>query len=58
MQLSYRGVKYNTNKPNVPVTETHEIGQYRGATYHVRRALKMPARRSDDVLKYRGAIVR
>ena len=58
MQLSYRGVKYNTNKSDVPVTDTQEIGHYRGATYHVRRALKMPARRSEDVLKYRGAIVR
>ena len=58
MQLSYRGVKYNTNEPAVPVADTQEVGHYRGATYHVRRALKAPARRSDDVLKYRGAIVR
>ena len=58
MQLSYRGVKYNTNKPAVQVTETQEVGHYRGATYHVRRAVNTPARRSQDVLKYRGAIVR
>ena len=58
MQLSYRGVKYNTTKPAVQVTETEEIGHYRGATYHVRRAANAPAHRTKDVLKYRGAIVR
>lgn len=58
MQLSYRGVKYNTSKPAVDVVETQEIGQYRGATYHVRRAANTAARKSNDVLKYRGAIVR
>ncbi|MEL6939247.1 MAG: DUF4278 domain-containing protein [Cyanobacteria bacterium J06598_1] len=58
MQLSYRGVKYNTAKPAVQVTETQEIGQYRGATYHIHRAANVPARRTSDVLKYRGAIVR
>ena len=58
MQLSYRGVKYNTVQPAVGVTETQEIGHYRGATYHVRRATAVPAKRSGDVLKYRGAIVR
>lgn len=58
MQLSYRGVKYNTSKPAVQVTETEEVGHYRGATYHVRKALNAPAARSTDVLKYRGAIVR
>ena len=58
MQLSYRGVKYNTTKPAVQVTETEELGHYRGATYHVRRASSVPARRTSDVLKYRGAIIR
>ncbi|MEL7225723.1 MAG: DUF4278 domain-containing protein [Cyanobacteria bacterium P01_D01_bin.36] len=58
MQLSYRGVKYNTAKPAVQVTETQEVGHYRGVAYHVRRAVNVPARRSEDVLKYRGAVVR
>ena len=58
MQLSYRGVKYNTSKPAVDTVETQEIGHYRGATYHVRRAVNSVARKSNDVLKYRGAIVR
>ncbi|MGC1309059.1 MAG: DUF4278 domain-containing protein [Phormidesmis sp.] len=58
MQLSYRGVKYNTSKPAVEVTDTQEIGQYRGATYHVRRALNVPARTAKDVLKYRGVVVK
>ncbi|MFK8183712.1 MAG: DUF4278 domain-containing protein [Phormidesmis sp.] len=58
MQLSYRGVKYNTASPNVQVTETQEVGHYRGATYHVRRAASAAARKTSDVLKYRGAIVR
>ncbi|CAN5641112.1 hypothetical protein BH23CYA1_BH23CYA1_05680 [soil metagenome] len=57
MQLSYRGVKYNTSKPAVEVTEIQEIGHYRGATYHMHRAINAPARQSSDVLKYRGAIV-
>ncbi len=58
MQLSYRGVKYNTTHSTVQVTETQEIGHYRGGTYHIRRALSVPARHPEDVLKYRGAIVR
>jgi hypothetical protein len=58
MQLSYRGAKYNTHQSAVQVTETQETGHYRGATYHVRRAVNIPARRSEDVLKYRGAVVR
>ena len=58
MQLSYRGVKYNTSAPAVEVTETQEVGHYRGATYHVRRAARAAARKTNDVLKYRGAIVR
>ncbi|MGD1863653.1 MAG: DUF4278 domain-containing protein [Phormidesmis sp.] len=58
MQLSYRGVKYNTAKPAVQVTETQEVGHYRGATYYIHRAVNAPARRSEDVLKYRGAVVR
>lgn len=58
MQLSYRGVKYNTAKPSVEVIESPEVGHYRGAAYHVRRAVNVAARKSNDVLKYRGAIVR
>jgi hypothetical protein len=60
MQLSYRGVKYdsaNLSKSTVQVKETQEIGHYRGATYHLRRALNVPTRQTHDVLKYRGAIV-
>lgn len=58
MQLSYRGVKYNTSETTVEVTETPEIGHYRGAIYHVRRAVNATPRKTNDVLKYRGAIVR
>lgn len=36
MQLSYRGVKYNTSQPAIEITETQEIGHYRGATYPIR----------------------
>ncbi|NJM96444.1 MAG: DUF4278 domain-containing protein [Phormidesmis sp. RL_2_1] len=57
MQLSYRGVKYNTSDATVEMTESQDVGQYRGAIYHVRRAVNLPARKSNDVLKYRGAIV-
>ncbi|MGB7085475.1 MAG: DUF4278 domain-containing protein [Phormidesmis sp.] len=58
MQLSYRGVKYNTSNTTVEVIETPEIGQYRGAVYHIHRAVNVPVRESQDVLKYRGAVVR
>ncbi len=57
MQLSYRGVKYSTHTSAVKITESQEIGHYRGATYHVRRALNAPVHKPSDVLKYRGAIV-
>ncbi|MGB3571617.1 MAG: DUF4278 domain-containing protein [Phormidesmis sp.] len=58
MQLSYRGVKYNSTERAVKVTETQEIGHYRGATYAIRRVVGLPVRHPEDVLKYRGAIVR
>ena len=58
MQLSYRGVKYNTSTPAVNTVDTQELGHYRGAAYHVRRAVNSAARKTNDVLKYRGAIVR
>jgi hypothetical protein len=59
MQLSYRGVKYDSAniKSAVQVKETQELGHYRGATYHLRRAFNIPARQTHDVLKYRGAVV-
>ena len=57
MQLSYRGVKYDAHKSTLKVTDTNEIGHYRGATYHVRRALGVPTCHSEDVLKYRGAVI-
>ncbi len=58
MQLSYRGVKYNTTKTAVEVIETQEIGHYRGATYHVRRAVNLAPHKINGTLKYRGATVR
>lgn len=62
MQLIYRGVKYNTAKPTatngVDVKEIQEIGHYRGATYHLRSAIANVIRSSEDVLIYRGAVVR
>ena len=58
MQLSYRGVKYTASQPAVEITDTQELGHYRGATYHLHRAVNVPARQSKDVLKYRGAVVR
>ncbi len=57
MQLSYRGIKYTTSSPAIQVTETEEIGQYRGATYHVRRAAHVVACKTNDILKFRGAVV-
>ena len=57
MQLSYRGVKYNTSAPVIQVTATEEIGHYRGATYHVRRVAHAVVCKTNDVLKFRGAVV-
>lgn len=58
MQLIYRGVKYNTAEPTVQVKETQEVGHYRGATYPIHQAITKLIRRSEDVLIYRGAVVR
>lgn len=58
MQLTYRGVKYNTTEPTVQIKETQEVGHYRGATYHFHQAITKLIRRSEDVLIYRGAVVR
>ena len=57
MQLTYRGVKYNTTKPTVEIKEIQEVGHYRGATYHLHQAIAKVVR-SADVLIYRGAVVR
>lgn len=57
MQLTYRGVKYNTTEPAVEIKETEEVAQYRGATYHLHQAIAQVVRSSKDVLIYRGAIV-
>ena len=58
MQLIYRGVKYNTSEPAVEIKDTQEVGHYRGATYHIHKAITNLVRRTDDVLIYRGAVVR
>ena len=58
MQLTYRGVKYNTTEPKVEIKDTQEVGHYRGATYSIHGAIAASIRRSDDVLVYRGAVVR
>ena len=57
MQLTYRGIKYNPSAPVIQVTETEEIGHYRGATYRVRRAVHVVARKTKEILKFRGAVV-
>ncbi|MGB3768479.1 MAG: DUF4278 domain-containing protein [Phormidesmis sp.] len=57
MQLTYRGVKYNTTEPTVEIEETQEVAQYRGATYHLHRAITTVVRSTENVLIYRGAIV-
>ena len=57
MQLTYRGVKYNTTEPTVEIKEIQEVGHYRGATYHLHQAIAKVVR-SADVLIYRGAVVR
>ena len=58
MQLIYRGVKYNTTEPTVEIRETQEVGHYRGATYHLHQVISKVVRSTEDVLIYRGAVVR
>lgn len=53
MKLTYRGVSYEYNPPQVEVADSEEVGKYRGVTLHFHKLLKSVAQPSFD-LKYRG----
>ncbi|NEP19909.1 MAG: DUF4278 domain-containing protein [Leptolyngbya sp. SIO4C1] len=58
MNLSYRGVKYVAASSAVDVVESEALGQYRGASYHIKQPATLPQRARSQGLVYRGAIVR
>ncbi|MGB7088282.1 MAG: DUF4278 domain-containing protein [Phormidesmis sp.] len=53
MKLTYRGVSYDYNPPQVPVADTEEVGKYRGAILHFHKLLKSLPQPSLDLV-YRG----
>ena len=53
MKLTYRGVSYEYTPPQVPISESTEIGKYRGRTFHFHKLVKALPQPSLD-LKYRG----
>ncbi len=59
MELHYRGVAYNATPDAIETTESNVVGHYRGATWRMRQAKKLPQDgQSHAGLKYRGAWVR
>jgi hypothetical protein len=54
MQLTYRGVNYETNSATVPTPVPATDLKYRGASYRLHQAARTEA--LEAILKYRGAI--
>ena len=54
MNLSYRGIPYVTDVPNVTMTDSKLRVQYRGAVYTYRRPLAIPVLQPVFNLCYRG----
>ncbi|HEY9651665.1 MAG TPA: DUF4278 domain-containing protein [Coleofasciculaceae cyanobacterium] len=54
MKLSYRGVSYEYNPPQVEITETPVVGKYRGLDWRFRNLKKPPMLLPTVNLKYRG----
>lgn len=53
MKLTYRGVSYEYNPLEVPISESREVGKYRGNAFHFHKLRKVLPQPSLD-LKYRG----
>lgn len=54
MNLTYRGVSYEYNPPEVDMTSSEEVGQYRGLEWRFRNAHKTPVMQPSLNLVYRG----
>ncbi|MBE9076294.1 DUF4278 domain-containing protein [Romeria aff. gracilis LEGE 07310] len=54
MQLSYRGISYQSQTPAVSVTESPIMAKFRGHTYPVRQSAQSTTTQL-EVLTYRGA---
>ncbi|WP_299403475.1 DUF4278 domain-containing protein [Acaryochloris sp. IP29b_bin.148] len=54
MTLTYRGVKYEYNPPEVDMTSSEDVGQYRGLEWRFRNPRKAPVMQSNLNLVYRG----
>lgn len=53
MQLKYRGVSYEYNPPPITISESKEVGKYRGVALHFHKLIKFLPQPSLN-LKYRG----
>ena len=54
MKLTYRGVEYDYNSPNLEVTESSILGKYRGRPHPVNYVRHVPFPQPVADLKYRG----
>lgn len=53
MELSYRGAHYQSNEPEVDITDSNLSGKYRGANWQGHAAKRVP-QQSHLRLTYRG----
>ncbi len=55
MQLSYRGIKYESANATVPAIPGEVIGKYRGTSLRTTQYM-VPTTESSTVLQYRGTL--
>lgn len=53
MELTYRGISYNSSNTAIETADTSITAKYRGQTYSIRTAT-VPATSTSKTLKYRG----
>lgn len=58
MKLTYRGISYEYNTPEVEIAETETAGKYRGLDWRFRNLKKAPVQQATLDLKYRGVAYR
>lgn len=54
MQLSYRGVKYTPNSPELTIVKGRAMGKYRGNVWHNHELVFPASLPKPEMLKYRG----
>jgi Domain of unknown function (DUF4278) len=54
MQLSYRGVKYTPNSPELTIVKGRAMGKYRGNLWHNHELVFPASLPAPELLKYRG----